>query len=344
MNEIGEYSLLLSLGFSVYAAAAAIWGERAGVKSMIKSAEFALVAVFALMTLASAALLHALYWNDFSLEYVYSYTNRDLGPVYRLTAFWAGQKGSLLLWGWMLGLFSVIVVWQNRNVNRALMPYVVFILAIVLGFFGLLMTAASPVFERMPVLPPDGHGLNPMLQNPGMIFHPPSLYVGFVGFTIPFAFAMAALLSGQLGDIWIRTTRRWTIFSWLFLTFGNMLGANWAYVELGWGGYWAWDPVENASFMPWLTGTAFLHSVMIQEKKDMLKTWNMALVTLTFILTVFGTFLTRSGLISSVHSFGESTVGTYFGFFLVAAIFLSTAVIIIRLPLLKSSNTLDSML
>ncbi|MBI5815817.1 MAG: heme lyase CcmF/NrfE family subunit [Nitrospinae bacterium] len=344
MNELGEYSLLLTLGVSVYAAAASLWGAKGGSRPMIKSAEFALVAAFALLSLTSAALLHALYWNDFSLEYVYSYTNRDLGPVYRLTAFWAGQKGSLLLWAWMLGLFSVIVVWQNRGVNRELMPYVVFILGTLMAFFGLLMTAASPVFERMPVLPPDGHGLNPMLQNPGMIFHPPSLYVGFVGFTIPFAFAMAALMSGQLGDIWIRTTRRWTIFSWLFLTFGNILGANWAYVELGWGGYWAWDPVENASFMPWLTGTAFLHSVMIQEKKDMLKTWNMSLIALTFILTVFGTFITRSGLISSVHSFGESTVGTYFGFFLVATIIFSAGLIISRLPLLKSSASLDSML
>ncbi|MBI4665633.1 MAG: heme lyase CcmF/NrfE family subunit [Nitrospinae bacterium] len=344
MNEIGEYSLLLGLCVAFYSVTAALLGVKLGVKPMVKSAEYALNTVFALLTLTSMALIYALYSNDFSLEYVYSYTNRDLGWFYRITAFWAGQKGSLLLWAWMLGLFSTIVVFQNRHKNRELMPYVVAVIATVQAFFGLLMNVASPVFERMPVLPPDGHGLNPMLQNPGMIFHPPSLYVGFVGFTIPFAFAVAALMTGQLGDVWIRTTRRWTIFSWIFLTLGNLLGANWAYVELGWGGYWAWDPVENASFMPWLTGTAYLHSVMVQEKRDMLKTWNMTLISLTFILTIFGTFLTRSGLISSVHSFGESTVGTYFGVFLVIIIAFSIWMIMWRLPMLKSANSLDSML
>ncbi|MGK7345174.1 MAG: heme lyase CcmF/NrfE family subunit [Candidatus Nitrospinota bacterium M3_3B_026] len=344
MIEIGEYSLVLSLMVSVYAAVVSAWGGRTGSARMVKSSEYALVSVFTLHTLASAALLYALYTNDFSIEYIYSYTNRELNPFYTLSAFWAGQKGSLLLWAWMLGLFSVIVVWQNRAMNRALMPYVVSMISVTLVLFASLMVFASPVFEKMPVLPPDGHGLNPMLQNPGMIFHPPTLYVGFVAFTIPYAFAMSALITGQLGDVWIRTTRRWTIFAWLFLTLGNLLGANWAYVELGWGGYWAWDPVENASFMPWLTGTAFLHSVMIQEKKDMLKTWNMTLVTATFALTIFGTFLTRSGLISSVHSFGESTVGSFFLVFLLVIIAFSTYMIVTRLPLLRSENRLDSVL
>jgi len=344
MNEIGEYSLLIGFGVSVYAVVTSFWGARTGGKQMVKSAEYAMVALFALVTITSFALIRALYANDFSLEYVYSYTNRDLGGFYRITAFWAGQKGSLLFWSWILGLFSVWVILQNANKNRTLMPYVVFILAVTQAFFMLLMNVPSPVFERMAALPPDGHGLNPMLQNPGMVFHPPALYLGYVGFAIPFAFAMAALFTGHLGDVWIRTTRRWTIFSWLFLTLGNLLGANWAYVELGWGGYWAWDPVENASFMPWLTGTAFLHSVMIQEKKDMLKTWNVSLISLTFLLTIFGTFITRSGLISSVHSFGESTVGTYFGFFLILVILFSTAMIAWRLPLLKSANSMDSIL
>jgi cytochrome c-type biogenesis protein CcmF len=344
MNEIGEYSLLLGLGVSAYAAVASIWGARTGGKQMIKSAEYAMAALFALLCIASIALFRALYGNDFSIEYVYSYTNRDLGWFYRITAFWAGQEGSLLFWSWILGLFSLMVILQNANKNRIMMPYVVFILAVTQVFFLVLMNIPSPVFGRMEVLPPDGHGLNPMLQNPGMVFHPPSLYLGYVGFSIPFAFAMAALFTGHLGDVWIRTTRRWTIFSWLFLTLGNLLGANWAYVELGWGGYWAWDPVENASFMPWLTGTAFLHSVMIQEKKDMLKTWNVSLISLTFVLTIFGTFLTRSGLISSVHSFGQSTVGTYFGVFLIVVILFSVVMIAWRLPLLRSSNSLDSML
>jgi cytochrome c-type biogenesis protein CcmF len=344
MNEIGEYSLLVGFGVSVYAVVASFWGAKTGGKQMIKSAEYAMAALFMLVSISSIALINALYANDFSLEYVYSYTSRDLGGFYRITAFWAGQKGSLLFWSWILGFFSVWVVLQNANKNRALMPYVVFILAVTQAFFMLRMNVPSPVFERMAVLPPDGHGLNPMLQNPGMVFHPPALYLGYVGFAIPFAFAMAALFTGHLGDVWIRTTRRWTIFSWLFLTLGNLLGANWAYVELGWGGYWAWDPVENASFMPWLTGTAFLHSVMIQEKKDMLKTWNVSLISLTFILTIFGTFITRSGLISSVHSFGESTVGTYFGFFLILVILFSAGVIAWRLPLLKSANSMDSIL
>ena len=294
--------------------------------------------------MASIALLNALFTNDFSLEYVYGYTNRELGWVYRISAFWAGQKGSLLLWGWTLSLFATIVVWQNRAMNRILMPYFTAIIGAVLTLFCTLTVFAAPVFARMPALAEDGYGLNPMLENPGMIFHPPTLYLGFVGVTIPFAFAMAALITGQLGDTWIRTTRRWTIFSWIFLTFGNLLGANWAYVELGWGGYWAWDPVENASFMPWLTCTAYLHSVMIQEKKDMLKTWNMSLVALTFCLVIFGTFITRSGMISSVHSFGESSVGSYFLAFLILSVIFSITMIVYRLPMLKSRHTLDSML
>jgi cytochrome c-type biogenesis protein CcmF len=224
------------------------------------------------------------------------------------------------------------------------MPYVVSIISATLLLFCLLTVFSAPVFEKMPFIPSDGHGLNPMLQNPGMIFHPPTLYIGFVAFTIPFAFAMSAMITRNFGDIWIRTTRRWTIFSWLFLTIGNLLGANWAYVELGWGGYWAWDPVENASFMPWLTCTAFLHSVMIQEKKDMLKIWNVTLVAITFALTIFGTFITRSGLISSVHSFGKTTVGVFFGLFLIGVIIFSTYLIITRASDLKSSNELDSVL
>ena len=344
MNEIGEYSLLLALTVTLYAMGAALLGARLSHPRMIASGEYALAVTFGLHTLASIALLYALLTRDFSLEYVYSYTNQELGKFYTASAFWAGQKGSLLLWAWMLGLFSIIALWQNRRQNRGLMPWVVVILAATLPLFTFSMGLAWRVCEGLPFMPHDGHGLNPMLQNPGMIFHPPTLYVGFVAFAIPFAFAMAALISGSLGDIWIRTTRRWTIFAWLFLTFGNLLGANWAYVELGWGGYWAWDPVENASFLPWLTGTAFLHSVMIQEKKDMLKVWNVTLISITFALTIFGTFITRSGLISSVHSFGESTVGTYFGVFLVALILFSTALIVWRLPLLRSANSLDALL
>lgn len=206
------------------------------------------------------------------------------------------------------------------------------------------MSFVTNPFETLSFMPPDGKGLNPLLQNPGMIIHPPTLYLGFVGFSIPFAFAVAALLTRQLGDEWIKSTRRWTIFSWFFLTAGNLFGAQWAYVELGWGGYWSWDPVENASFMPWLTGTAFLHSVMIQEKRNMLKVWNMVLIVTTFLLTIFGTFITRSGLISSVHSFGESSLGYFFLVFLSIVAIFSLNLLLSRLDLLRSNNELDSFL
>ena len=344
MIEIGELSLALSLAVSVYAAVASFWGGRTNNDVLVRSAQNAYYALLALFTAASAALLYALVTRNFTVEYVYNYSSRDLGMFYTVSAFWAGQKGSLLLWAWMLSLFGTIAILQNRHKNRHIMPYVTGILAASLIHFSSLMIFASPVFERMTLIPPDGHGLNPMLQNPGIIFHPPTLYIGFVGFAIPFAFAMAALMRRQKGDVWIRSTRRWTLFSWFFLLMGNLLGANWAYVELGWGGYWAWDPVENASFMPWLVGTAYLHSVMIQEKKNMLKFWNVSLVATTFCLTMFGTFITRSGLISSVHSFGASTVGTQFGFFLVIVVIFSVTMIALRRDMLQSENQLDSIL
>ncbi|MBI5177671.1 MAG: heme lyase CcmF/NrfE family subunit [Nitrospinae bacterium] len=343
MTGLGEISLSLSLIVALYAAAVSFIGGARNNQVMVQSAQNAFYALFALYTVASAALMYAFVTRDFSIEYVYNYSNRDLGMFYTVSAFWAGQKGSLLLWGWMLALFGAIALFQNRNKNRRIMPYTTGIIAATLAFFSLLMVFPSPVFDRLPGLPPDGYGLNPMLQNPGMIFHPPTLYVGFVAFAIPFAFAMAALMARQEGEVWIHSTRRWTVFAWFFLTMGNLLGANWAYVELGWGGYWAWDPVENASFMPWLVGTAYLHSVMVQEKKGMLKIWNVALVSVTFCLTIFGTFITRSGLISSVHSFGETTVGYYFLAFLILTIAFSVYLILSRRELLRSVNSLDSM-
>jgi cytochrome c-type biogenesis protein CcmF len=215
---------------------------------------------------------------------------------------------------------------------------------IIVFFFVFLMVFVTNPFEILTFIPADGKGLNPMLQNPGMIFHPPTLFLGYVGFTVPFAFALAALITGKLDADWIKTTRKWTIISWFFLTAGNLLGMEWAYVELGWGGYWAWDPVENASFMPWIVGTAYLHSVMIQEKRDMLKIWNMVLILLTFLLTIFGTFITRSGLIASVHSFGESSLGWMFLVFLCVALVISVSLLIYRLPDLRSKNQLDSWL
>jgi cytochrome c-type biogenesis protein CcmF len=264
--------------------------------------------------------------------------------AYTLTAFYAGQSGSLLFWAWLLSLFAAIVVWQNRRKNRHILPYVNLVLIAITLFFLLLLVFVTSPFERFPTAPPDGQGLNPLLQNPGMIFHPITLFLGYVGFSVPYAFAMAALITGELGDTWIRSTRRWTLFSWFFLTIGNLLGAQWAYVELGWGGYWAWDPVENASFMPWLVATAYLHSVMIQEKRGMLKVWNIVLITLTFLLTIFGTFITRSGIISSVHTFGQSSLGWIFLVFLGLAIVVSFNLLMNRLPHLRSRHELDSLL
>ncbi|MBI3794055.1 MAG: heme lyase CcmF/NrfE family subunit [Nitrospinae bacterium] len=344
MNELGEISLSLSLVVVVYSAFASFFGGAKNNEAMIRSGQNAFFSAFALYSIAGIALMYALMTRDFSVEYVYNYSNRDLNKFYTFSAFWAGQKGSLLLWAWMLGLFGSIAILQNRHKNSKIIPYAVGFISITMTLFSVLMVHASPVFQKLPELPADGHGLNPMLQNPGMIFHPPTLYVGFVAFTIPFAFAMAALLRRQEGEMWIVSTRRWTIFAWFFLTMGNLLGANWAYVELGWGGYWAWDPVENASFMPWLVGTAYLHSVMVQERKGMLKIWNVSLVTITFCLTIFGTFITRSGLISSVHSFGETTVGYYFLAFLIMVIIFSVWLIYSRRELLRSDNNFDSII
>lgn len=341
MNEIGELCILLALGISIYSFIVPILGVKKRRGEFIASAENSIFTVLGLISISSFILIYAFLSRDFSVEYVSSYSNRDLSAFYTISAFWAGQKGSLLFWTWLLSIFGAVVVIQNRKKNRELMPYVLSIISFTLCLFLALMVFAARPFEL--IYPPeDGHGLNPMLQNPGMVFHPPTLYMGYVGFTIPFAFAIASLLTGQLGDVWIKTTRRWTIFSWFFLGMGNLIGAWWAYRVLGWGGYWAWDPVENASFMPWLTGTAYLHSVMIQERKDMLKVWNMVLVVMTFCLTIFGTFLTRSGVVQSVHSFGESTVGYYFLAFLIVTIIFSSYLIISKFSLLKSNNELDS--
>lgn len=342
MAELGGFALVFALMVGLYATTAAVLSRNTRKFDLLRSAENGVLVSFALLSIAAVALVYAFVTRDFSIEYVASYSSRDLPMFYTLTAFWAGQKGSLLFWAWILGLFATIVVLQNRRANRELMPYVIGVLGVVLVFFVALLVFVTPPFEHLAVTPPDGHGLNPMLQNPGMIIHPPTLYLGYVGFTIPFAFAIAALISGRLGDQWIRTTRRWTIFSWFLLTWGNLFGAQWAYVELGWGGFWMWDPVESASFLPWLTGTAFLHSVMIQEKKNMLKVWNMFLIIITFALTMFGTFLTRSGILSSVHTFGESTLGPLFLGFIGVVLVFSFGLLASRIQMLRSRNELDS--
>jgi len=277
------------------------------------------------------------------MEYVASYSSTTLPWNYTVTALWGGQQGSLLFWLLILTSVTAVVLLQNRERNRDLMPYVTAVLMTTSVFFLVLLNFVTPPFQRLAFTPAEGRDLNPLLQNYWMQIHPPSLYIGFVSCAVPFAFGIAALVTGKLGDVWIRTTRRWTLFAWFFLSLGNLFGAEWAYLVLGWGGYWAWDPVENAAFMPWLTCTAFLHSVMIQEKKNMLKVWNMVLVILTFLLTIFGTFLTRSGVISSVHSFTQSGLGPFFIGFLAIAAVISLALLLWRLPQLKSENELDSL-
>ncbi|RMF58378.1 MAG: heme lyase CcmF/NrfE family subunit, partial [Calditrichaeota bacterium] len=316
MNAVARGLLLFAFVLAGYGAWAAFFGGRWRQERMVRSAERSAVTLFTIASLLILALAHAFVTRDFSLEYVAHYSSRTLPMFYTVAAVWAGQAGSLLLWAWLLTMFAAIVVWQNRHKNRELLPYVLAVMLFTaFFFFGLMVYATSP-FKALPRPVADGNGLNPMLQNVGMVMHPPTLYLGYVGFIVPFAFAIAALVTKRLDAQWIRSTRRWTLFAWLFLTLGNLFGAKWAYVELGWGGYWAWDPVENASLMPWLTGTAFLHSVMIQEKRGMLKVWNLALVIITFALTIFGTFITRSGIISSVHSFGLSNLGPIFMAFL----------------------------
>ncbi len=345
MSTLGSFSLFLAFIVSAYALIASLVGVKIKSLKWIRSGQNAVFAVSGLLTLASIVLVYAFLIHDFQIQYVAQHSSRSLPLVYRLSAFWAGQEGSLLLWGWLLTVFASLVLLQNRGKNEQLMPYVVAVMMGISFFFlGLLVFASRPFLE-LPSFLSDGRGLNPLLQNPGMIIHPPTLFIGYVGFSVPFAFAIAALLSGQLGDTWIKSTRRWVLFSWLFLGIGNLLGAQWAYVELGWGGYWAWDPVENASLLPWLTGTAYLHSVMIQERRGMLKVWNMVLIILTFTLTLFGTFLVRSGILSSVHSFAVSPLlGILFLTFIGGVLLFSFTLLVSRLKLLRSENELDSLL
>jgi cytochrome c-type biogenesis protein CcmF len=344
MPDIGRLATCLALLFAVYAVVAAIAGGLRRRLDLIRSSEHAAYVVFGFVLIAIVVLVRALLQHDFSLEYVASYSSSTLPGHYAFAALWGGQKGSLLFWAFILSVFSTIVHVQNRQQNRDLMPWVTATLMTVSAFFLALCVFVTDPFERMATPATEGRDLNPLLQNYWMMIHPPSLYLGYVSASVPFAFAIAALVAGRLGDQWIRTTRRWALFSWAFLSLGNLLGARWAYEVLGWGGYWAWDPVENAAFMPWLVSTAYLHSVMIQEKKDMLRVWNMVLVLLTFSLTIFGTFLTRSGVISSVHSFTQSGLGPFFIWFLLLVLTVGGGLLWYRLPELRTQATVESFL
>jgi len=340
---IGELSLWVALLMATWSATVSFAGGRMGRADLAASGERANYATFAFVVLSSIGLWSALLSSDFSLRYVASYTSANLPAVYKFAAFWGGQQGSMLFWCLILSFYSAIALYANRRRNRELMPYVTGTLAIVQVFFLATTAFGANPYARLDWIPPDGTGLNPQLQNPGMATHPPMLYLGYVATAIPFAFAIAALISRRLDAEWLGAVRRWSLVSWLFLTVGITLGMWWAYVELGWGGYWAWDPVENASLLPWLTGTAFLHSIMIQEKRGMLRKWNVTLVVTTFLLSILGTFITRSGVIESVHSFAQSPVGSWFASFLVVAIAATAYLVTTRLKDLEARAELESM-
>jgi cytochrome c-type biogenesis protein CcmF len=341
MPELGRVALVACLGLAAYAVVGGALGARTGRRRLSESAENAVIASFLAAVVASGVLVTALLQKDFGFVYVYEHTSLELPRPYTLSAFWGGQEGSLLLWLLILTGFSALAVLFGRRSAPSLLSWTVPILGAVAAFFSFLLVAVSSPFATQ-AAPADGLGLNPSLQNPYMLAHPPMLYLGFVGLTIPFAFAMGALLARRSDELWIVVTRRWTLVAWTFLGFGQLLGAHWAYVEVGWGGYFAWDPVENAALMPWLAATAFLHSVMIQEKRGMLKIWNVLLVVGAFALALFGTFLTRSGILSSIHSFTESSIGPWFLGFIGIVVAASTALIISRLPVLRSRTRLES--
>src|SRR6476619_2210752 len=342
MADLGRAALVTAFLLLVYASVAGTFSAWHGRRRLAESAQNALIAAFGATTVAVVVLLTALARHDFSFTYVAQHTSQELPLGYTLTAFWGGQEGSLLLWLFVLCGYSVAAVLTARHAGREVLAWVVPVLGVVGTFFAMLLVFVASPFATQ-AAPADGAGLNPSLQNPYMAIHPPMLYLGYVGLTVPFAFAMGALLARRTDERWIVATRRWTLAAWAFLGIGQLLGAHWAYVEIGWGGYYAWDPVENAALMPWLAATAFLHSVMIQEKRGMLKVWNVLLVILAFCLSLFGTFLTRSGVVNSIHSFTESPLGPWFLGFICFVTAFSLALVFWRLPLLRSKTRLESL-
>ena len=346
MTLLGELALWAALPIAAYGAVVGFLGARRSEGDLVLSAENTVHVLFLLIALASAGIVAAFLGDRFEYWYVSNYSNASLDIFYKATGLWAGQRGSLLFWALLLTAFSSLCIFLNRKRNREFMPYVAATLSSVILFFVvvLLFADVNP-FEKLPFAPADGRGLNPQLQNYWMTIHPPMLYIGFTSFTVPFAFGMAALLGGHLDSRWIRLTRRWILVSWLFLSVGIIMGMRWAYEELGWGGYWFWDPVENASLLPWLTATAFLHSIQIQERRGMLKLWNMSLLLVTFLLTIFATFLTRSGLIESVHAFAqELRIAYIFLGFMLLVLAVCAALIVWRRGELRSENEVGSFL
>lgn len=338
VHIIGNLSIYLALALSIYAFIIFILGIFKQDQRLVDSGKAATLAVFILCTISMAILLTALGTSQFQFEYVASYTSSDLPLVYKLSALWAGNAGSLLLWTFFLTMYTVMVAYSRKMKNNPMVPYISSIMLANTIFFYIILGFVTKPFSLLERVPVEGRGLNPMLQDPGMLLHPVTLYLGYVGLAVPFAFAIAALILKTTDPFWLRMTRRWTIVAWCFLTLGNVIGGWWAYLELGWGGYWAWDPVENASFMPWLTVTAYLHSVMIQERKGMLKVWNISLIILSYALTLFGTFLVRSGVLTSVHAFGDTNLGSYFLIFMALVVIFSLYILMSRYHLLKQDS------
>ncbi len=362
LADFGYAVLVVTFVLVLYSAVVAIIGERKLSAHMVESARRAQLITFPLLSVAAGVLLYLLITSNFNVSFVYEVTSRSMPTYLKVTAWWGGQSGSLLFWAWLLSAFTSAVTLRKWDRDREFLPWVIVVSSMTLAFFLSMNIFFENPFARFyqtiegveaftfkPIggvafAPQDGQGLNPLLRHPGMIIHPPTLYLGFVAYVIPFAFAIAALVTGRTDDRWTRLTRRWSLWAWLFLSLGLVLGGRWAYDVLGWGGYWAWDPVEIAAFMPWLTGTAFLHSVMIQEHKGMLKHWNMILIMLTYSLVIFGTFLTRSGVLSSVHSFAQSAIGPMFFGFIGITFITSIALLIWRWPELKSETEMKSMI
>ena len=344
MADFGTISLMAALAVCIYGAVIPHFGVKSNNWNLIRSAQHASILSFFLVAIASGILIHALVISDFSIFYVWKHSSTDMPLIYKITSYWGGLEGSLLFWILVQSFFAMIVSFRYQYSNREIIPYVITTLNAIMAFLLVLLIGWSNPLEVQTLIPKEGQGLNPLLQNPAMAIHPPALYLGFIGFSVPFAFAIGGLIRGKLDNEWVLTTRRWTLLSWYFLSAGLILGGQWAYEELGWGGFWAWDPVENAALMPWLTGTAFLHSVMIQEKRNMLKIWNVVLIITTFGLTILGTFLTRSGIINSVHSFTQSEIGPAFLVYLALVLIAGFALLFKRIQMLESEYKIESVL
>jgi cytochrome c-type biogenesis protein CcmF len=363
LAEIGYGILVVAFIVALYSVGAAVYGERTKSANWVESARRGMLMIWPLITLSAGVLIYLLITNHFEVSFVYEVTSREMPTYLKVTAWWGGQAGSLVFWSWLMSSFASLVTLRKWDRDREFLPWVIVVTSLTTAFFlglvvfyenpfarywqttdGQIITSLLAPLNAIAFFPADGRGLNPLLRHPGMIIHPPMLYLGFVSFVIPYAFAMAALITGRTDDRWIRLTRRWTLWAWLFLSFGLVLGSRWAYDVLGWGGFWGWDPVEIAALMPWLTGTAFLHSVMIQEKRGLLKQWNMILIILTYALVIFGTFLTRSGVLSSVHAFAQSAIGPAFFVFIGLTFSSSIALLIYRWPQLRGETELKSLL